>query len=62
VQEPELIPWAWAINGVASVVATVTAVILGMLIGFSGVALVAVAVYAVGVAGMLSAIPDDQLA
>ncbi len=48
--------------GVASVVATVTAVILGMQIGFSGVALVAVAVYAVGVAGMLSAIPDDQLA
>ncbi len=54
--EPRLIPWAWAINGVASVVATVLAVILAMEIGFSNVALVAVAAYAVGTLALLAAL------
>jgi hypothetical protein len=54
--EPRLIPWAWAINGVASVAATVLAVILAMEIGFSNVALVAVAAYAVGTLSLLAAL------
>jgi hypothetical protein len=46
--EPRLVPWAWAVNGVASVAATVLAGILGIELGFTRVALVAVAVYAIG--------------
>jgi len=60
--EPRLIPWAWAVNGVASVVATVLAVILGIELGFSRVALVAVAVYAVGTLALISALPRDPAA
>jgi hypothetical protein len=55
-REPRLIPWAWAVNGVASVVASVLAVLLGMAIGFSGVTFVAGAIYAVGTLGLLSAL------
>lgn len=45
---PGLVPWAWACNGIGSVVSTVLAVILGMAIGFSNVALVACAIYLLG--------------
>jgi hypothetical protein len=41
----QLIPWAWGINGCASVVSAILAVILAMEIGFSGVILLAVALY-----------------
>ncbi|UCE85340.1 MAG: hypothetical protein JSU66_13465 [Deltaproteobacteria bacterium] len=54
--EPRLVPWAWAVNGVASVVATVLAVILGMAIGFSGVTYTAAAIYAVGTLALLAAL------
>jgi hypothetical protein len=50
---PALVPWAWAVNGVASVASAVLAVLLAMAIGFTGVALVAVAIYAVGVLALL---------
>jgi hypothetical protein len=60
--EPRLIPWAWAVNGVASVVATVLAVILGIELGFSAVALVAVGVYAVGTLALVSVLPGDASA
>lgn len=53
-REPRLVPWAWAVNGVASVVSSVLAVILAMSIGFSGVAILATCIYVVGTAGMLS--------
>ncbi len=53
-REPRLVPWAWAVNGVGSVVASVLAVILGMAIGFSGVALVAAGVYGVGTLALIS--------
>jgi hypothetical protein len=42
---PALIPWAWAINGSASVIATVAAPLLAMEIGFSRVLLVATGCY-----------------
>lgn len=55
VQSPRLVPWAWAINGIGSVLSTVLAVILAMGIGFSGVSLVALAVYTAGVLAVLPA-------
>ena len=54
--EPRLIPWAWAVNGVGSVAATVLAVILAMEIGFSNVALVAAGHYVVGTLALLAAL------
>jgi hypothetical protein len=54
--EPQLIPWAWAVNGVASVAATVLAVLLAMEIGFSNVAFVALGAYVVGTLALLAAI------
>ena len=58
--EPRLVPWAWAVNGVASVAATVLAVILGIELGFTRVALVAAAVYAIGTLSLWSALPADR--
>jgi hypothetical protein len=52
-REPRLIPWAWAVNGVASVVATVLAVMLAMEIGFSNVSLVAAGAYLIGTLTLL---------
>jgi hypothetical protein len=54
--EPRLIPWAWAVNGVASVAATVLAVILAMEIGFSNVALVAAGAYVLGTLTLLASL------
>jgi hypothetical protein len=45
---------------VASVAATVLAVILGIEFGFTWVALAAVAVYAIGTLSLLSALPPDR--
>ena len=45
-------PWAWAVNGCASVTATVLAIVLAMEIGFRGVWLVSLFVYAAGVAAL----------
>lgn len=56
--DPTFVPWAWAINGVGSVIATVLAVILGMEIGFAGVAVVAAGIYAIGTLAMLSALKE----
>lgn len=52
-RRPALIPWAWAVNGIGSVAAAVLAVLLGMEIGFSGVALVALAIYCAGTGALL---------
>jgi hypothetical protein len=49
----DLVPWAWGINGCASVTATVLAVVLAMEHGFRWVWILSVAVYAVGVAALL---------
>lgn len=42
---PALIPWAWAVNGFASVVATVSAPLLAMSIGFARMTLIAIGCY-----------------
>lgn len=43
----DLVPWAWGINGCASVVSAILATILAIHFGFSAVVLIAVALYAI---------------
>jgi spermidine synthase len=43
---PQLMPWAWGINGCASVLSAILAILLAIEIGFSGVMLSAVMLYA----------------
>ena len=50
-----LVPWAWGINGVGSVIGTTLAVILAMAWGFRVVALCSACLYLVGTAVMLRA-------
>jgi len=50
------VPWAWGVNGCASVVATVLAVVLAMTYGFRVVTVLAVTVYLIGVLGMRASI------
>jgi hypothetical protein len=45
---PELIPWAWGINGFLSVFSSLMATALAMTVGFTWVLLIAAIVYAVG--------------
>jgi hypothetical protein len=44
---PAFVPWAWAVNGSATVVGSVVTVIVSMNFGFRAVLLAAVAIYAV---------------
>jgi hypothetical protein len=43
---PELVPWAWAVNGCSSVVAAVLAAILALSFGFTAVLLLGAGAYA----------------
>jgi len=43
-----LVPWAWAINGSATVVGTILAAVVGMTYGFTVAMILALAVYALG--------------
>jgi spermidine synthase len=45
-EAPQLLPWAWGVNGCASVVSAVATPLLAMEVGFSGVLLVAALLYA----------------
>lgn len=44
--DPQLMPWAWGINGCASVLSAILAIMLAIEIGFSGVMLSAIMLYA----------------
>ena len=44
---PDLIPWAWAVNGCASVIAAVLATLLAVHFGFAAVVLMALALYGI---------------
>lgn len=44
-ESPELIPWAWGVNGAASVMGSVAALAMALLAGFSQAMLVAAALY-----------------
>ena len=55
IENPRFIPWAWGINGCASVIGTVLSIIIAMTYGFSMVTILAVLIYIVGVSAMLLA-------
>ena len=44
--ERALLPWAWGVNGCASVVSAILAVLLAMHLGYTGVVILALALYA----------------
>ena len=48
-----MVPWAWGINGMSSVVSTIVAIMLAMNYGFAVVAYLAIIVYFVGTASIL---------
>jgi hypothetical protein len=50
---PDLVPWAWGVNGCASVTASVLAVVMGMQFGFVAVWIAALVVYALGTLAFL---------
>ena len=45
--DARLIPWAWAINGCASVIGAVLATLLAIHVGFTAVVVAALVLYAV---------------
>jgi L-cystine uptake protein TcyP (sodium:dicarboxylate symporter family) len=45
-----LVPWAWGINGCASVLSAILAILLAMSLGFSAVLLIAIGLYLVAAA------------
>jgi len=47
---PDLIPWAWAVNGCASVIAAVLATLLAIHFGFAAVVMIALALYGIAAA------------
>lgn len=47
---PALVPWSWGINGCASVLSAVLAILLAMSLGFNAVVLIAIALYVVAAA------------
>jgi hypothetical protein len=51
-EAPVLVPWAWAVNGFFTVIGSVAAMILGMVVGFSLVFLIAAGSYAFGLVAM----------
>jgi len=57
---PRLVPWAWAVNGCATVVGTLVAVMAGMTWSFTAVALAALALYVGGVLGLRAALPSGS--
>jgi hypothetical protein len=55
-EAPELMPWAWGVNGFFTVIGSIAAVIFGMAFGFRFVLGVAAACYIVGLAAII--LPD----
>jgi hypothetical protein len=44
-EESLLVPWAWAVNAFFTVIGSVSAMILGMILGFTAVEMIAAACY-----------------
>jgi MFS family permease len=44
-QAPSLIPWAWGVNGFFTVIGSIVALMLSMMIGFQGVLWIAISIY-----------------
>jgi hypothetical protein len=51
--DTRFIPWAWGINGCASVIGTVLSIIIAMSYGFATVTVLAVLIYIIGVIAMV---------
>jgi len=51
--KPEMIPWAWGVNGMSSVVSTVGAIIIAMSFGFRCVSYLAIITYCIGTLSLL---------
>jgi SAM-dependent methyltransferase len=60
-ENKRFIPWAWGINGCASVIGTVLSIIIAMSHGFSTVTILAIIIYAVGVCAMYRAAKSHGL-
>jgi hypothetical protein len=43
--DPALVPWAWGLNGCASVISAAAATLLAMHLGFAAMVLIAVTLY-----------------
>ena len=57
---PQAVPWAWGVNGVTSVVASVLAVVVAITLGFTAVTLLALLCYLVAVAHVALWRPRDR--
>ena len=55
-----LVPWAWAVNGFFTVIGSVTAVILGMILGFTAVFVIAAGCYAVALIAIMARRHSNQ--
>jgi hypothetical protein len=53
---PELVPWAWGVNGAASVLGSVGAIALAMVWGFDQALLVAALLYLAGLGFVMRAL------
>jgi len=53
-RHPDFVAWAWGVNGGASVVGSILAIVLAMTYGFPAVTILGLAVYVVGVLTLLS--------
>ena len=60
VVSPGLVPWAWGINGCASVVSAVLAILLAVEVGFGAVTVVAAALYGAAALAMHRALPASK--
>ena len=64
-ENQDLVPWAWAINGCASVIAAVLATLLAMHFGFTAVVLLAAAIYLaapIALGGVAVSVPERRTA
>jgi len=59
-EAPALMPWAWAINGCASVIASVVAALLALSFGFTLVLLLGTATYALAAVALLVGARDAR--
>ncbi len=48
-QAPELIPWAWGVNGATSVMGSVAALVIAILTGFNQALIIGAAIYLLGI-------------
>lgn len=51
--DPKMVPWAWGINGMSSVVSTLAAIVIAMSMGFKFVSYLAIIVYLFGTFSIL---------